>query len=97
MLNLTKNMFDVFDNGKYKIRGVIINNEPYFVGKDIALALGYKNTNDAIKTHVDEEDKGSVKKLRGSEIRALDKNTILINESGMYALIFGSKNMLCKN
>lgn len=44
--------------GTDEIRTLLINDEPYFVGKDVADALGYKNTRDALSKHVDEEDKG---------------------------------------
>lgn len=69
------------------VRTVIKNNEPWFVGKDVAEILGYKRTADAIRQHVDKEDKGV------GEIQTpggIQKMTI-VNESGLYALIFGSK------
>lgn len=63
------------------------NDEPWFVGKDIAEALGYKNLADALSKHVDDEDKGVAKcdTLGGRQ------DVTIINESGMYSLIFGSK------
>lgn len=70
-----------------EVRTVIKNNEPWFVGKDVAEILGYKRTADAIRQHVDKEDKGV------GEIQTpggIQKMTI-VNESGLYALIFGSK------
>ena len=69
------------------IRTVLKENEPWFVAKDIATALGYKNARDAVEAHVDPEDKGVAKcdTLGGKQ------NLAIINESGMYALIFGSK------
>ena len=63
-----------------------INNQPYFVGKDIAETLGYSNTRDALARHVDNEDKADVVIHDGSQRRKVTA----INESGMYALIFGS-------
>lgn len=78
----------IFENEEFgRIRSVMVNNEPYFVGKDIAEALGYTNSRKAIQDHVDEDDKGVTKcdTLGGSQ------NLIVINESGIYALIFGSK------
>ena len=66
----------------------------YFKGKDIALVLGYVNTNDAILTHVDDEDKKKMGNLRGRDSRPLtwnEKNTCFINESGLYSLILSSK------
>ena len=65
-----------------------INGEPYFVGKDIALILGYAKPRNAISTHVDEEDKKDAP-IRG-DLGGTQEMTI-INESGVYALIFGSK------
>ena len=51
------NELQIFENEEFgEIRTVNINNEPCFVGKDVATALGYKNTNDAIISHVDDED-----------------------------------------
>lgn len=49
----------VFQNKEFgTVRSLIINDEPYFVGKDVAEILGYRETAKAIRTHVDEEDKG---------------------------------------
>ena len=72
------------------IRTVTINGEPWFVGKDVAKALGYgegKSLNNAILNHVSEEDKGVTELVTPG---GKQKMTI-INESGLYALIFGSK------
>ena len=69
------------------IRTVTINNEPYFVGKDIACALGYSNPSKALTDHVDPEDK-----LNNDSLSSLgQRGGWLINESGMYSLIMGSK------
>ena len=61
--------------------------ETFFVGKDVAMALGYKNTRKALQDHVDEEDKGVTKRdtLGGTQ------RMVLINESGLYSLILSSK------
>lgn len=69
------------------IRAIEIDNEPWFVGKDVATALGYSNTRKAIGDHVHEDDKGVTKwgTLGGKQ------DLTIINESGLYALIFGSK------
>lgn len=82
------NDLQIFNNEEFgEIRTVEIDGEPWFVGKDIAQALGYSNTSDAILKHVDEEDKGVAKcdTLGGTQ------NLTVINESGVYALVFGSK------
>ena len=69
------------------IRTIEIDGEPWFVGKDIAVALEYKNTTVALQDNVEEEDKvvTKVSTLGGTQ------NTTVINESGMYSLIFGSR------
>ena len=69
------------------IRTVTIDNEPWFVGKDVATALGYKNTADAIGKHIDTDDKLTSQ----IAIAGQRRDVVVINESGLYALIFGSK------
>ena len=71
-----------------EVRTIVIDNEPYFVGKDIAGVLGYKRAAKAIQDHVDIEDKDEVP-IQDSIGRL--QQTPIINESGLYALIFGSK------
>ena len=66
-----------------------IDGQPYFVGKDIAEALGYEKPRNAIATHVHEDDKTTAL-IQGTGSNYKSK-AVLINESGMYALIFGSK------
>lgn len=69
------------------IRTIEKDGEPWFVGKDVAAALGYKDTVNALKSHVDAEDKG------GWQITTQfgDKETTIINESGLYSLVLSSK------
>lgn len=67
---------------------MLINQEPWFVGKDIAEALGYKYTAKAVQDHVDDEDKDAVP-IRDSIGR--NQKTPIINESGLYSLILSSK------
>ena len=76
-----------------ELRTVEIDGEPWFVGKDVAAALGYTNARDAIATHVFADDKGveSIDTLGGRQ-----KMTI-INESGLYALVFGSRLKIAKD
>lgn len=69
------------------VRTLEINNEPYFVGKDVADILGYQNGSRDINRHVDEEDRHKVMMFDGNQ----DKETIIINESGLYSLILSSK------
>lgn len=78
----------IFSNDNFgNIRGIEINGEPWLVGRDVAKALGYKNISDALKKHVDEEDKGVAKcdTLGGSQ------EMTVINESGFYSLVLSSK------
>jgi len=88
----------IFKNSQFgEVRVVEIDGQTYFAGKDVALILGYSNTNDAIISHVDEEDRLVVQlsdiqegretlppHMKGSKIG-------LINESGVYSLVFGSE------
>lgn len=70
---------------------IVIDGEPWFVGKDVAEILGYGNSRDAIVAHVDKEDKVVIQK---SEIPTLDipnRGLTVINESGLYSLILSSK------
>ena len=82
------NELKIFENQNFgKIRSVMINDEPYFVGKDIAEVLGYSNTRKAIQDHVDEDDRGVTKCDTLGGIQELT----IINESGLYSLILSSK------
>ena len=78
----------VFNNTEFgEIRTMEINGEPWFVGKDVATALGYTNASKALNDHVDSEDK-----LNNETLSSLgQRGGWLINESGMYSLILGSK------
>lgn len=78
----------IFNNPEFgEIRTVGIDGDPWFVGKDVAQALGYSNTRKALADHVDEEDKGVTKRdtLGGSQ------ELTIINESGLYSLVLSSK------
>lgn len=80
---------EVYQNEEFgQIRTVIVEEQPWFVGKDVALALKYKDATNALKSHVDADDKMGWRINTPS--RGAQKMTI-INESGLYALIFGSK------
>lgn len=69
------------------IRTVGQNGEPWFVGKDIAVALGYRNPQKAIRDHVDEQDRG----VNEMDTPGGKQPIVIVNESGVYSLIFGSK------
>ena len=83
-----ENQLQIFENEQFgNIRTIVVDGEIYFVGKDVAVALKYKDTKNALKDHVDAEDKG---------VSVLDtpsgKQTMtVINESGLYSLILFSK------
>ena len=78
----------IFKNEEFgEIRTSTIDNEPWFVGKDVAKALGYTNERDALSKHVEEEDKGVAK----CDTPGGKQDMTVINESGLYALVFGSK------
>lgn len=98
-------MMQVFSNSEFgKIRAVKIDDAPWFIGRDVAAALGYGDGNskstalaNALTDHVDEEDRRHVsyeelKSHRNGEVKDISRNgCILVNESGVYSLIFGSK------
>lgn len=84
------NDIQIFTNEEFgEIRTINIYDEPWFVGKDVAEALGYSNSRKALADHVDDEDKKDGVTIRDSIGR--DQTPILINESGVYSLVFGSK------
>ena len=79
----------IFNNEEFgEVRTIIINGEPWFVGKDIASALGYSKVSEALKTNVDEMDSSLVGVM---DALGREQQTKVINESGLYSLIFGSK------
>jgi len=86
-------MVQTFVSEKFgEVRTVIINGEPYFVGKDVATALGYTNPRDALFKHVEPEDKMNVN-LNTVAIRdgiTGNPNVTVINESGLYSLVLTS-------
>lgn len=69
------------------IRAVEIDGEPWFVGKDVAERLGYTDTAQAVRKHIDDEDKGVVDLTTPGGIQ----RTTIINESGLYSLVLSSK------
>lgn len=82
------NDLKIFSSEEFgEVRILMIGGEPWIVGRDAAEALGYSNPRDAIAAHVEEEDKGVAKcdTLGGRQ------DVVVINESGLYALVFGSK------
>ncbi len=81
------NNLQIFKNDSFgEVRTLIIDNEPWFVGKDVADILGYTNPQKALRDHIDDEDKtlNELFTVNGTK-------GILINESGLYSLILSSK------
>ncbi|MDE5771408.1 MAG: Bro-N domain-containing protein [Ruminococcus sp.] len=90
------NEIQIFKNEEFgEIRTLEIDGQIYFVGVDVAKALGYIKTRNAIRDHVDEDDKKvfnlNTALKQGGIISAGNPNVILINESGLYSLILSSK------
>lgn len=82
------NELKIFENPEFgEIRAIEINGEPWLVGKDVAAALGYSDTDKAIRNHVDDEDK-LTRQFGGS---GQNRNMTVVNESGLYSLVLSSK------
>ena len=82
------NDLQIFNNDEFgEVRAIEINGEPWFVGKDIADKLEYQNGSRDITRHVDEEDRQIIPVFDGVQ----NRETWIINESGLYSLILGSK------
>ena len=78
----------IYKNAEFgSVRTTTIGGQPYFVGKDVADILGYQNGSRDINRHVDEEDRRKMMIFDGNQ----NKETIIINESGLYSLILSSK------
>lgn len=82
------NELQVFNFENNEVRTLTIEDEPFFVGSDVARTLGYNEPHKAIKRHVDEDD-GMKHPI--TDIYGRNQNATVINESGLYALIFGSQ------
>lgn len=83
------NQLQIFKNEEFgEVRSLLINNEPCFVGKDVALILGYSNPQKAIRDHIDEDDKRTERIVHP---QGGTQDTVIINESGLYSLILSSK------
>jgi len=82
------NELQIFNNNDFgEVRTVLVDGEPYLVGKDVANILGYQNGSRDINRHVDDEDRTKIMVFDGNQV----KETIVINESGLYSLILSSK------
>lgn len=87
------NELQIFNSAEFgQIRTVTKDNEPWFVGYDVADALGYKNQSDAVLNHVDEDDRRVFQKSEITTLASIpNRGLTCINESGLYSLILGSK------
>lgn len=86
------NELKIFENPAFgQVRIVEREGEPWFVGKDVAEALGYSDTADALKKHVDEEDKKLLKPGEMPTLKMSNFGAYIINESGLYSLVLSSK------
>lgn len=82
------NELQIFENSEFgSVRTIIIDNEPFFIGKDVAEILGYADTYGALKKHVDDEDKQNCQ----NDSFETPRGMTVINESGLYSLVIGSK------
>ena len=87
-----QSQIQVFNNTEFgNIRSMEIGGEPWFVGKDVAAALGYSNTKDALAAHVESEDKSIIQRSQFPTLEIPNRGMTIINESGLYSLILGSK------
>ena len=82
------NEVQLFNFENHEVRSLLLNNEPWFVGKDVAEALGYSKARNAIATHIDSEDKKDAP-IQGT-LGGVQEMTV-INESGLYSLVLSSK------
>ena len=87
--NTASAIFEHQDFGK--VRTLTVNGEPWFVAKDIAQALGYKNSPYALKKHVDAEDRQILQKSQNATFEIPTRGLAIINESGLYCLALSSK------
>lgn len=88
MICRVENKMTLFTNEELgNVRALEIDGEPYFIGKDVATALGYTNTQKAIRDHVDNEDRLTERIVLSGQ----NREVVFINESGLYSLILSSK------
>lgn len=90
------NELQIFNHAEFgSVRTVTVDDIPYFVGRDVAVALGYSNASKAVATHVDEEDKVfvmiDIADAQNGNVPVGQSKTAVINESGLYSLILSSK------
>ena len=86
------NELQIFKNEELgEVRVITVEDEPWFVGKDVAEVLGYSNISDALSSHVDEDDKRLIQKSENATFQIPNRGMTVINESGLYSLVLSSK------
>ena len=81
----------LFNFENHEVRSLLLNNEPWFVGKDVADVLGYSNSRKAMADHVDDEDKEVLTSRNVTLENIPNRGITVVNESGLYSLILSSK------
>ena len=85
------NEVQLFNFENHEVRSLLLNNEPWFVGKDVADVLGYSNSRKAMADHVDDEDKEVLTSRNVTLENIPNRGITVVNESGLYSLIISSK------
>ena len=85
------NELQLFNFENHEVRSLLLNNEPWFVGKDVADVLGYSNSRKALNDHVDAEDKEVLTSRNVTLENIPNRGITVVNESGLYSLILSSK------
>ena len=89
---MTNTNIEIFNSEEFgSVRVLTISGEPWFVGRDVAAALGYANTKDALGKHVDAEDKRIIQRSQNATFEIPVRGLTIINESGLYSLMLLSK------
>lgn len=89
---MTNTNMEIFKNEEFgSVRVVVIDNDPWFVGRDVAAALGYANTKDALGKHVEAEDKQIIQRSSGATFNIPPRGLTVINESGLYSLMLSCR------
>ena len=85
------NEVQLFNFENHEVRSLLLNNEPWFIGKDVADVLGYSNSRKAMADHVDDEDKEVLTSRNVTLENIPNRGITVVNESGLYSLILSSK------
>ena len=89
---MTNTNIEIFNSEEFgSVRVLTLSGEPWFVGRDVAAALGYSNTKDALAKHVDPEDKRIIQRSSGATFTIPPRGLTVINESGLYSLMLSCR------